>query len=414
MRKNILFIAFLFSTVSMQAQVAQTVSIGANYPDAVYYSMQNGAAPAVSNSDWELGFQLRGFWASIIINSKTNVQAYRANKSVSQWASITPSDTVGILNSTYELRNSDLTWDEGALSNTYDTANAFDLGWGVYDFVTHAVTGDSLFFIKLPNGDFKKLWIESLTGGIFYFRWANLDGSNEIISQLDKANFTNKYFGYFSITNNTWIDREPVAYNQWDLLFHQYLAVTPIAYKVVGVLSNDSVFVEKAYPVDVANATPDLWNASMEINKIGYDWKVYDFANNIWTIEDSLVYFVRDRSMGVWKVIFTGFGGAANGNFEFTKEFIGVTGVEESSMNPLLSVYPNPANDFVNLVVAKQSGTAVFRILNTLGEVMLEEAKSLTADLSTVNFNISSLVPGMYLLSSSQNGKTYSKTFIVQ
>ena len=85
MRKNILFIAFLFSTVSMQAQVAQTVSIGANYPDAVYYSMQNGAAPAVSNSDWELGFQLRGFWASIIINSKTNVQAYRANKSVSQW-----------------------------------------------------------------------------------------------------------------------------------------------------------------------------------------------------------------------------------------------------------------------------------------------------------------------------------------
>jgi hypothetical protein len=417
--KKYLLILFCLGTgafIKANAQTPDMVSIGAGYTNQVYYSLQNGASPGVDNLNWDLGFQLRGFAASIMINAKNNMRVYRANKDVSQWASITAADTVGILNSTYELLNSDLSWDLGALSGTYDTANAFDLGWGYYDFTTHIVTGDSLYFLQMPNGDFKKLWIESLTAGIFYFRWADLDGQNEITASLDKSNFTSKFFGYYSIVNNQWLDREPVAHNQWDLLFTQYLAINPIIYKVTGVLSNDSVLVARAYPVDVPAAVPSNQTYSPDINMIGYNWKTYDFANNIWTIEDSLVYFIRDRGFGMWKVIFTGFGGAANGNYEFTKEFLGVVGVEGSDFNALLSVYPNPTTEKLNLVIAKQpsSEKVNVKILNLLGEVVQTSTLDLASEINTLTMDVNDLANGMYLLSIEQNGVSSSRTFVVQ
>ncbi|MEP7263744.1 MAG: T9SS type A sorting domain-containing protein [Bacteroidota bacterium] len=419
MKKIILLISVFSICISaaLMAQVIpQTVTINPGYHDQVYYSMQNGASPAVDNTNWDLGFQLRGFGASIIVNEKNNVKVYRANKSISSWASITVADTTGILNDTYRLHNSDISWDLGALSGTYDTTNAFDLGWGVYDFVTHAVTGDSLFFIQLSTGDFKKLWIESLTTGVFYFRWADLDGANEVAATLDKANFTSRYFGFYSIVNNTWIDREPVTYNQWDLLFTQYLSVTPFVYMVAGVLSNDSVFTAKAYPVDVATTGPSGQYYSLDINTIGYLWKTYDFANNIWTIEDSLVYFVKDRSAGMWKVIFTGFGGSATGTYDFTKEFLGVVGVDENSVNPVLSLYPNPVSESLNMIIANTSSRtdAVVHIINMLGAEEKKYLVELNAPLNTVSLNVSDLHPGIYLLNVEQNGRTSTQRFVVQ
>ncbi len=142
----------------------------------------------------------------------------------------------------------------------------------------------------------------------------------------------------------------------------------------------------------------------------------YNFANNIWTIEDSLVYFVKDRSAAIWKVIFTGFGGAANGNYEFTKEFLGTVGVTENTINPLVSLYPNPASESVNLVIAKQSlkNDAEYRIINVLGDVVKSGMINISSELNTVTFDINDLQKGMYLLSVNQAGVNATRTFIVQ
>src|SRR5437868_14915311 len=115
--------------------------------------------------------------------------------------------------------------------------------------------------------------------GAYYFRHADLDGSNETLDTLIKSNFPNKYFGYFSISNHTTIDREPV-YNAWDLVFTQYLTLTPFIYKVAGVLGNDSVNVAKAYPVDINAVNANSFPYRYAINAIGYDWKTYDFGTN--------------------------------------------------------------------------------------------------------------------------------------
>ena len=403
-------------TYTMNAQVvSQTVTINPGYTHQVYYSLPNGAFPAVDNTNWDIGFQLRGFAASITINSKNNVRLYRSMKSVADWSTMVTADTTGVINAGYELHNSDTTWNQGAFNNTNDATNQFDLGWGVYDFITHVVTGDSVYFIKLSNGNFKKFWIESLTSGVYYFRWADLDGTNETLASLTKSLYAGKYFAYFSIQNNVAIDREPI-YNAWDMVFTQYLSLTPYIYKVAGVLTNDSVFATKAYPVNVNTVSPSGYPLSSKINTIGYDWKSYDFGTNSWTIEDSTVYFVQDHNAGLWKVIFTGFGGSANGVYNFTKEFLGTTGVSEQSVNPILSIYPNPTSGDVNLVVARQQKgkEAVITINNTMGQVLKSIDVPLSNELNNIYIDLNNLSQGIYFLIINQEGKVNSKTIVIQ
>ncbi len=411
---SILLYSSLFS--SMHAQViVDSVGIQTGYTNQTYYSMPNGTLSTVSNTDWDLGFQIRGFAASIIINSKNNVHLYKANKDVSQWSTMTVSDTTGLLTPSNELLNSDTSWDWGAFNITGDTSNAFDLGWGVYDPPTHYVIGDSLYFIKLSNGDYKKLWIEVLMNGAYHFRHADLDGSNETLDTLMKSNFPNKYFGYFSITNHTTIDREPV-YNAWDLVFTQYLTLTPFIYKVAGVLSNDSVNVAKAYPVDVNAVNANSFPYRYAINAIGYDWKAYDFATNTWTIEDSLVYFVQSRNNTVWKMIFTGFGGSATGEYYFTKEFVGVTGLAEQSTPQILSAYPNPASSMVQLVINNDTKSAVkyYQVVNILGNVVDQQSINLASGLNSFAISTNDLSNGIYFLRVGNNENYSTHKIIVQ
>ena len=390
-------------TKNIQAQViSDSVTIQPGYTNQTYYSMPNGTLSTVSNTDWELGFQLRGFAASILINSKNNVHLYKANKDVNAWSTMTVADTAGLINPSNELVNSDTSWDVGAFNSTDDTTNQYDLGWGVYDPASHYVIGDSLYFIKLPDSTYRKLWIEVLMNGTYYFRHANLDGSNETLDTLIKSQFSGKYFAYFSIINHSTIDREPV-YNAWDLVFTQYLAlnVPNIGnYKVVGVLSNDSVNVAKAYPVDVNSVNANSFPYSYSINSIGYNWKRYDFATNTYIIEDSLVYFVQSRNNTVWKMIFTGFGGGATGKYYFNKEMVGVAGLTEQTSPQIVSAYPNPSSSVVQIVINNNTKSTAqeYQIVNVLGKVVVQNSVNLILGLNSIVVRVNNLNNGIYFL----------------
>ncbi|MFM9056514.1 MAG: T9SS type A sorting domain-containing protein [Bacteroidota bacterium] len=391
-------------TCSLAQSIQDTVSIQPGYTHQVWYSMANGDVDSHINTDWDLAFQLRGIAGSILINSKNNVRVWKANKSAAQWSSMTSSDTTGVVNNpAYELFNSDTSWDFGALNRTNNTTNAFDLGWGVYDFATHVVTGDSVFFIRVGATDVRKLLIESLNGlsYTYTFRVANLDGSNEVVRSIAKADFPTKFFAYYSVVNDTSIDREP-AYNTWDLVFGQYLTTLaggPATYKVSGVLSNDSVFVAKAYPVDVNTASPLSWTFRPEINAIGYDWKSYDNTTATWTIADSTVYFVQDRLGDTWKLVFTGFGGSASGNFYFSKSPVAATGLNETAAVRTLGLYPNPAREMVRVVLDVQSSESLSIALTDLSGRSIDFGQyRLAAGLQTIDLDISALPAGLYLV----------------
>jgi hypothetical protein len=349
--------------------------------------------------DWDIAFQLRGFAASILINSKNNVKLYKADKAVSQWSSMTAYDTTGIVsNPAYELFNSDTSWDFGAFNVTNDINNAFDLGWGLYDFTTHAIVGDSIYFIKLATGDIKRLQIIDLATGTYNFRWSDLDGSNEQVRSLNKATYAGKYFAYYSIATDVAIDREPLI-NDWDLVFQQYLTLTPFIYKVTGVLSNDSVFVAKAYPVDVYNATSAGLTFEEEINTIGYDWKTFDMNTNTWIIADSTVYFVTDRAGATWKVVFTGFGGSANGDFYFDQTAL-TTSVSETAMITTLGIYPNPATDQARVMVNLVNGGDVhIEMSDVTGRLVKAMNVQSGAGIQGIDLDLNGMKQGIYQVS---------------
>lgn len=393
-----LVLLLLMHMATANAQmVSDIVSIQQGYTNQVFYSMNNGELSNVSNTDWDLAFQIRGFAASILINSKNNVRLWRANKDVSQWATMSAADTSGIVsNSAFELFNADTSWDFGAFNRTNDTSNAFDLGWGLYDQFTHVITGDSVYFIKIGATDYRKLMIISLSGGVYNFKWANLDGTNEIVSNLTKSNFTGKFFGYYSLVNNVSINREPV-YNTWDLTFCQYLTTTPFTYKVSGVLSNDSVFVAKAYPVDTAISNAGGLSFSPYINAIGFDWKSFDLNTNSWLVSDSLVYFVTDRQGNTWKLVFTGFDGSSTGIFYFNKGPATPTGLLETSPIQTFGIYPNPARDLATLILqTKSAEAATIRLVDLGGRTVYQFNADLSAGLQRVNLDLSSCNAGLY------------------
>ena len=412
-----LIIAIGCSCISFSANaqvVSDVVSIQPGYTNQVFYNMNSGELSNITHTNWDIAFQLRGFAASILINSKNNVKLWKANKDISQWATMMTSDTTGIVNNpAYELVNSDTSWDFGAFNSTNDATNPFDLGWGTYDFATHIISGDSVYFIKIGATDIRKIKIESLASGTYNFRFANLNGSNEIVAALSKSAFQGKFFAYYSLVNNVSIDREPI-YNSWDLTFCQYLAISPVTYKVTGVLSNDSVFVEKAYPVDVNTASAGSGPLKGEINAIGYDWKTYDFNSNGWLISDSLVYFVSDRQNAVWKMAFTGFDGASTGNFYFDKSPAVASGLIENSSIKTFGLYPNPAHDNVRMMLQmEQTGNTVISIIDVKGSVAYSISATLRSGLQSVDLDISELVSGLYQIVVRQGNEIQTSRLLV-
>lgn len=350
----------LTTTTALYAQVGapvtDTVSVGMpnnslSYPNQVWYSLENGVQKIEMRNEWEIAFDLKGFTAGVMINSATGVQLwkYPKNNLANGWSNV---DTAGL--STWGDRyNSDTSWSLGAIGRYADPNNSFHLDWGTYNLTTHVVNGDSLYIVKLLNGQFKKFAIESLANGVFDYKYANLDGSNPTSKTLAKLDYPNKNFAYVNLSTQTTLDREPQA-DQWDLQFSQYTAFVPIPYGVTGVLLN-----RNTEAVRVSNLPDVLTNVdytsktfSTEINTIGYNWK--SFNGSGYVMKDSQLFFVRTLQGDVWKLIFKGFGGSTTGNFIFSKQKIyhAPTGLSTVQNRPnfTMMVAPNPAIHTANVL----------------------------------------------------------------
>ena len=329
------------------AQNTVTVSTAAGNAEQVWYSLQNGEVATAALADWDLAFEIAGFTASIRVNTQKGMRVFKAPYAVQDWASL---DTTGMLATWKEVHDSDTSWSHGALNDGL-TSNEFDLGWGVYNQVTHIVAGDSVFVLQLANGDWKKLRIDGLATGTYAFTWANVDGSDEQSGSLNKGAFMGKNFGYYSFANGV-VDLEPLSAD-WDLVFTKFIGYVPSAYPVAGVLQNKDVPALQidGVPTDQADWTSAPFDSV--INVIGSDWKTFNMQTFQYEYPADRTYFVKDRSGNVWKLIFTEYGGSANGDMTFTQELVSATGVDELTADRGVdTVYPMPVqNGLANLVL---------------------------------------------------------------
>ncbi|MFM2269781.1 MAG: hypothetical protein RL757_3222 [Bacteroidota bacterium] len=348
MKKVFTFLVIFCSVQFAQSQVLDTISMGAGYAQQVWYNLKNDTEWKSPRANWDLAFSVEARNATVQANPL--VKVYRPRLAI---ANVTATlDTLTLLDSDL-LYNTDTAWTFGALNSTRNATNVFDEGWGLYNIVSHNVIGDSVFVLKFPNGAWKKFWIERLAVDTVYtIKYSNLDNSNTVTKTLRKADFANQKFAYFNFANETFIQREPNKAN-WDLTFTQYYSLIPVPstpnifayYILTGTLGNTGVKLAKVVGDSAARnyraATPKT-----EINVIGADWKSFSPATNQWTIAQN-TYFVQTLDSVIHRLVFTGFGGSANGNFIFKRQKLGTVAVTElpNGTKARLAVAPNPATD---------------------------------------------------------------------
>ena len=345
MKYTLTIITTILFYISPQAQTVQ-ISMGNNYANQIFYSMQNGEIKNISNDNWDLAFTTDQYASTIRTNDGKGVELYTYHLGdTSDWQNI----NVSILNNLSSgMYNSEISWYDGAFEN--NSLGHPDYGWGVYNMITHNVTGDSLNIIKTINGNWKKIWIQELTtAGEYIFKFSNLDGSNEITQSILKTNYTDKNFIYFSIDQNTIIDREPIS-SEWDITFTKYISpVQAMPYPVTGVLTNNNTEVAKATGVTDPLTYFDYSNHNFnnEINSIGYDWKSYQGS---FVVDANRCYFIKDKNENIWRLVFNSFDGMSTGNIEFNTELIFNTSSENINKASSLNVFPNPTTQNTNLI----------------------------------------------------------------
>ena len=255
-----------------------------------------------------------GRYGAIRINSVNGVELYMVpNATKEDWETV--SINTGSIDFWDDIHNSDTSWVRGAF-NVQHTSDPFDLGWGLYDFTTHDVIGDSIYVVKLSDDSYRKLVIEDLTDEVWTLKYADLDGGNETNLVIDQNDYPYRNFIYYSFLNEEVLDREPNR-GSWDLLFTQYESyVTQDTaqqyYPVSGVLSNLNTKVAEVHDVDVNTEDYSNANFATSMSEIGYDWKEYDFGESAYVVEEDLVYFVQTQKGDIYKIVFTGFGGSSN------------------------------------------------------------------------------------------------------
>lgn len=425
MRKIILSAIFVAGVITAQGQaVTETVNIKNGSGDDVdtWYSLADGTVGAADAMNWDLSFQIGGMAdAGVGINSRKGVELFLYN---GDWTTV---DTTGM--TWTNLYNSFSDWSVGAL-NSVKGVNPFDYGWGAYVPASHQVEGDKVFILRLADATYKKLAIDSLAGpgsAVYYFKIADLDGSNEVLAQVDKNLYANKNYVYYSIIENKVYDNEPVTVNQWDLLFTEYTdsAQNPmnptewLMHVSSGVLSNPNV---KVFQVDnVADSSTymnDWWHQEdyiSDINAIGFDWKSFNMTSFTYEFAAGRVYFVQAVNGDIWKLVFTGYDSSV-GSMIFTKEKVSTAGLQYTNVNEAnIMIYPNPASSHVSIILNNmQKSEAKVHIMNLSGQIVYQHTLSGTSDFEVKNIPVSSLTSGVYLVKVISENQNITKKLIVK
>lgn len=428
--RNLLFIGALAlssSQANAQAWVKDSVEMGVNYANDIFYSMKNGQVKSQDATDWHLAFQMTQFGepffnASVRANHiKGKVEVYSLHmKASTNFTTMTASDTIGKTAATMQLINIDSTWGEGAFIQNRDVTDLFDYGWGKYQGPpNHNLLGDSIYLVKVNNVAYK-LWLKEYISipsqnPIGYkFRIAALDNSSDDSFYVQKQNYANRLYAYFNVTTKTFSDREPDR-TTWDLLFTQYpkyLVFGPSGLQAyTGVLTNQSVQITELTTdpnnITSANYSSSLGNMSKYINVIGDDWKTFNMTTFMYQTDTMKSWIIKKQDangeINYYQLRFTRFDGAsggATGKIIFDKRNLAqILSVDEVVNNiSRYAIYPNPSDNNVTIIIdAKDNaGDGYITIADLSGKIVSNMNVKINRGVNAMNVSTSSLAPGIY------------------
>jgi len=282
--------------------ITDTIPLTDSYKYQVYYCLADSSTVSTNLKDtWDLGFEsIYQGWRVILNTSCFMKSAYIEGQAFGSQV-----DTTG---AEWLFNPSDGSADSVAIGKWFTVQGSDTLGTNRLLVIDRGID-----FNGNPRG-YNQLVIDSLVNGVYYFRIADLNGTNRRSFSISKEKSVNHVL--FSISNPTLILHEP-ATTAWDLLFTQYTTLLytdvgdPYPYLVTGVLLNPlivEVAVDSITPFDNVNFDmAQKMEFTTAVDRIGYNWKVYDFNAGTYTVNSDLIYILRDTKGYLYKLRFIGF-----------------------------------------------------------------------------------------------------------
>ena len=367
--KNIAVLASAFlMQFATQAQVINDqVSMGPGNANMIFYSLENGEISQFDQASWDIAFDVAPMGSTALINTGLGSELYHYG-SMAEWDLV---DTAAIDTLTLYL-NDHTAWANGAFSQGGD--GMFQIGWGTYDVITHVVTGDNVYIQKLTDGSYKKVALMSLEGGAYEFKYANIDGSNENTILVDKADYEGKNFAFMNLATEEMHDIEPL---EWDMVFMNYIVDFGggFTYPVTGCLTNRGVTTQQSDELldPLYDDALDTLAMSEDANIIGYDWKSYDMDAGEYVLETERCYFLTSANGAIYRVVFTGYGGSANGDIDMSIVLEVASDISVAEISNDFNIYPNPVTNGNLNIASTINGAANVTIYNAAGQVVVSE-----------------------------------------
>ncbi len=412
MKKLAFFFASSLLAIQAQSQNVQEIATGAGYQKQSFISLSAGTEKLVNNTAWDIAFTVFGQQdAGVFVNESSGSSMGAALPQVELYDALTDDFNAQPDPSTltaFRYYNSEKTWSYGAFNERRDTLNSFDFGWGAYNFATNQVDGNAVYVVKLTNGQYRKLKIESLAGSTYTFKYANLDGTGLQTKTINKADHAGKTLAYFNLTTGNTADVEPAA--GFDLLYLRYTTqlfdpgtMAYISYNVTGILNGRGVKAASAdgvNPVTVAYA--DYQDQLLtKLDVVGHDWKA--FSGTTWSVDADRVFFVKTADSHVWKLHFIDFEGSTTGKAVFEKTDLGAFSAvkDPAALGLEAIVYPNPVQDELTIALdipASLSGNAQLEVVDLQGRMVLQQSVVLTGGFQVFQLPSTTWAPGMHFL----------------
>lgn len=272
------------------------------YQYQTYFSLSTSEIVGYNSYDaWDLGFESSTDGYHIILNASRFM--YAGNTKTTDFYSVQQNiaDTMLFDNSSGNLDSTAI----GQWLDNSDNKNPV--------FFKHVYIIDRGVDELGNKFGFKKIVFEKLENDTYYFRFSNLDNSDEHEYQITKNPELN--FVLFSFDNGGNTDVQQPPKDQWDICFTKYTSIlydnnnVPTPYIVRGALINPngiSVAKETVKPFDEIKYS-DVLNHSFLNSQdgIGYDWKIY--KDDKYFIVDNWSYIIHNRDNNYYKLRFTGF-----------------------------------------------------------------------------------------------------------
>ncbi|MFA7326801.1 MAG: T9SS type A sorting domain-containing protein [Candidatus Kapaibacterium sp.] len=431
MNKLITLILLTVLAASFSFAKEVKVDIDAKRTQSAYVNLASPDVVLVDNTNWDLAF-MTPLSAAIRINDGQGVRLWHVTDGgIADFDA--PLDTTGKFETWTELFNSTDVWQIGAFNmglDGFSDDNPGEFGWGQY--AQTIVTGTELFVIKLRNGEYKKIAIDELSAGTFYFFYSDLNNENQESKEFVKSHFSGKLNGYFDLQKGESLDREP-AMDLWHLEYSKYVQIVEgqgvtQPYPVVGVRTNRGVKVAQLDEVDVVDTPqPKQEDFTSIITEIGHDWKELNFSTFEYEVIENRVYFVQkfelqqvnDETVEVpvgqlYKLVFKGFAGGEM-TYEIADPQLSVN--ETNYDNSKFAVYPNiiSKNETVNLVYAGSDvGQANLNIYSSTGATVHTQDVNLTQNIQISNINTSDFNSGVYFVRIQKGNSIYTQKFVVR